>query len=379
MIEYKAKINVLDNVELASDYYTNSYRNNISTCLPLNKVETCKNPFIFGVSKFGDGSALFSEVNYYIHKYLSGETLDSNFPNKEHYAIPNPIEIRLKSKKELKSLTFVFDTYNNVYPCEVYLDTQLSPTKYDKEINNAMVTIFNPEWQKYSNDEYTYYITFKYLNKPKRPLVITGIYSGEEIEVRQRNMVSISRTLSDRADFKLPSFGIISNAGEIEFNDYNGKILEYANNGLLKEGLECKLYLNNSLYNVEQEVGTYQTSNWQYDNDNRKVSVSLKDDLEEWQDINIEGFSYDAKNRPEYNLAGFYDYLHDRTPTKYEMLSFDELDSETQGILNNIIIKYPMLKSGSLWQQWTKICQVAQAHIYKLDNGRTTFVYKGGN
>ena len=121
------------------------------------------------------------------------------------------------------------------------------------------------------------------------------------------------------------------------------------------------------------------TANWEYDNNNRKVSVSLKDDLEEWQDINIEGFSYDAKNRPQYTLEWFYNYLYRETPAKYKMLAFEELDDTTQNILSNCTIRYPMLKSGSLWQQWTKMCQVAQAHIYKLDNGRTTFVYRGGN
>lgn len=371
MIEYKAKIKVLEETKLTLQSSSNLLPNNISsTTIPLNEVKICKSPFILGASKFGDGSALFSNVDFYVQKGLSEEIITSGIDERPHYAIKNPLSLGFYSKEKINSLTFVFDTYNEVYPCEVYLNG--SPQR----ISGSTFTIFNPT--PYSGTT-TYDFEFRYLNKPKRPLIITGIYTGEEIEVRQRNMVSISRTLSDRADFKLPSFGIISNVGEIEFNDYNGKVLQYANNLLLKEGLECRLYLNNSLNTISQEIGVYQTSNWQYDNDNRKVSVSLKDDLEEWQDINVEGFSYDAKNRPEYNLAWFYNYLRDRTPNKYKMLELSELDSQTQSILNNIMIKYPMLKSGSLWQQWNKICQVAQAHIYKLDDGRTTFVYKGGN
>jgi hypothetical protein len=109
------------------------------------------------------------------------------------------------------------------------------------------------------------------------------------------------------------------------------------------------------------------------------VSVSLKDDLEEWQDINVEGMSYDPRDTTSKSLKDFYDYLRGKTPDKYSMLYFTELDPATQNLLSNTFIKYPMLNSGSLWQQWTKLCQVAQAHIYKNNNGETVFVYNGGN
>lgn len=212
------------------------------------------------------------------------------------------------------------------------------------------------------------------------------ISASETLEINRNNVLSVSRNTTDRADYKLPTFGIISNTSEIEFNDVNGKVLQYANDLKLQEGLDCEIYLKNSIYNKNKVVGIYKTATWNYDNNNKKVSVSLKDDLEEWQDINVEGFGYDAKNRKSQTLYIFYEYLRGKTPTKYNMLAFNELDDNTKAILNNITIMYPMLKSGSLWQQWTKLCQVAQAHIYKKVEiindkfySRTAFVYRGGN
>ena len=373
MNNINAKINVIEGTEDISFDYINFNGNNISSSVSEIK-RSNQNPFIFGVSKFGDGSKLYDKVDYYI---------SNNIYTNEHNWVKEYLKVTTTNR--INTLTFVFDDIKNIYPNAMRFNDNTGASIKRVELTSPIITIETPfDSKSITNDNpYGCTITFEGLNKPNSPFIFKGVYSGETIEINSRNIISISRNSSDRADFKLPSFGIISNTSEIEFNDTNGKILQYAKDLLLKEGLECNIYLKNSLYdsfeNDGKLIGVFTTANWEYDNNNRKVSVSLKDDLEEWQDINIEGFSYDAKNRPQYTLEWFYDYLRDRTPTKYKMLIFEELDTTTQNILLNCTIRYPMLKSGSLWQPWTKMCQVAQAHIYKLDNGRTTFVYRGGN
>lgn len=376
MNSLNAKINVIEGDSFT--YANHGFNgNNISSKITSVK-NTNQNPFIFGVSKFGDGSCLYNSVDYFISSDLSSSTINSS--GYYNYNQSRNMWLEITSQNKINSLTFIFDNLKDIHPYQIrFSDNYLNEIK-TITVNSSTLTIEEPFGDKIP----TYYrIVFIGLNKPNSPFVFKGVYSGETIEINSRNIISISRNSSDRADFKLPSFGIISNTSEIEFNDTNGKILQYAKDLLLKEGLECNIYLKNSLYdsfeNDGKLIGVFTTANWGYNNNNRKVSVSLKDDLEEWQDINIEGFSYDAKNRPQYTLEWFYDYLYDRTPTKYKMLTFEELETTTQGILSNCTIKYPMLKSGSLWQQWTKMCQVAQAHIYKLNNGKTTFVYRGGN
>ena len=211
-------------------------------------------------------------------------------------------------------------------------------------------------------------------------------------EFDRRNLLSIERSIFDRSDLKLPSWGIISNLGNLEFNDANKRFLAYANAGVLVEGMKCELYLNNTLVNgAIERIGTFYTDTWDYDNDNRVVSVSLKDDLEEWQDINVAEISYDPRKIEHKPFKWFYVELWKLTSNRfyaeediygngnYNMLAFDELDTDTQDILQNAYIQYPLLESGSLWVQWTKLCEVCQLHIYKDNNGVVVCRYNGGN
>ena len=209
-------------------------------------------------------------------------------------------------------------------------------------------------------------------------------------EFDRHNLLSIERSIFDRSDLKLPSWGIISNVGELEFNDINSRFLGYANAGFLVEGMKCELFLNNTLVNgANEKIGTFYTDNWEYDNDNQVVSVSLKDDLEEWQEINVEEIIYNPSKPEHKNFAYFYEKLWLLTSNRtyngvkgngnYNMLAMGELDGYTQEVLYQTYLKYPLLKYASLWSQWIKICQVCQLHIYKDNNGVVVCRYNGGN
>lgn len=233
-------------------------------------------------------------------------------------------------------------------------------------------------------------------NTANAPFILGSVYIKEKIDINRNNLISMSSQIADRSDFKLPSFGIISNVGNLEFNDQFGEIQFYAEELLLQSGLTCEIFLNNTLVDGKSEkIGNFETDQWDYDNDNRSVSVSLKDDLEEWQDINVEAVSYDARNPQEKPLMWVYEHLWKLTSNRnsyvnangeiitasgnYNMLSFYELDEDTQTVLNETYMQYPLLESGSLWQQWTKLCQVCQLHIYKENDGVIVCRYNGGN
>lgn len=44
------------------------------------------------------------------------------------------------------------------------------------------------------------------------------------------------------------------------------------------------------------------------------------------------------------------------------------IDNFTLNYLKNIIIKYPYLEESTLWEQWNKLCVLAQLSIYPKDN-----------
>lgn len=44
------------------------------------------------------------------------------------------------------------------------------------------------------------------------------------------------------------------------------------------------------------------------------------------------------------------------------------IDNFTSNYLKNIIIKYPYLEESTIWEQWNKLCILAQLSIYPKDN-----------
>jgi hypothetical protein len=281
----------------------------------------------------------------------------------------SPYEIEV-SGNEIKALTIAFDTINNRHPYSIKIDGE----EYVDDDAIFTINLQSANSHKISIDNW---------NAPSYPLVIMGIYVDITIEVDYAKLISLDRSIFDRSDTELPSYGIISNSGSLSFNDLNGEIKDYAEQMLLTSDLKVVISLNNTLAKTEQKVGTFETRDWDYDNDNRSVSVSLSDDLEEWQDIQIEGFGYDQRQPYKVlgrgSMADLYDWLHKRTPSKYDMLSYEELDESTKEILYNTTIQYPVLKSGSLWQQWTKLCEVCALYIYKNNDNKTVCSYTYGS
>lgn len=204
--------------------------------------------------------------------------------------------------------------------------------------------------------------------------------NGKVIPLNNKRIISISANSFDRSDITRPSYGIISNTGELEFNDFDSEFLNYANQRLLTSDLPVSIFLNNTLYKTtRQQIGKFQTRSWNYDNNNRRVSVSLKDDLEEWQDIPIVGISYDPIYNEATSMRSYYGILYSKTPNKYQMLPFRELDEKTQLILQETTIQYKILKVGNLWEQWRKLCEVCALYIYKNSDGKTVCNYTYGS
>ena len=328
-----------------------------------NQITTTKNTLILGQGNKLNGDYIMGgSINYYrsddtssTDGTLKSTTLIISLSNGTFESVPTIVE---------------FDSINNIYPTSVLIDG-----------NNYSVTgsrFLIPPIKATSIS-----INISNLNKGNSPLIIRNIYAKTTYDVNIKNIISMKFTINERSDLKLPSYGIISNVGEIEFYDNDKTILLLAENLRLEKGLPCNIYLeyygNDETPVYLDNVAQYYTDQWNYDNENFSVSLSLKDDLEEWQDINVEGLNYDPRNPQSQPFSYFYKYLHGITTEKgYNMVSYDRLTNETKSILDNYFVQYPLLESGTLWQQWTKLCQVCQFHIYK-DKGIIQCKYLGGN
>lgn len=204
--------------------------------------------------------------------------------------------------------------------------------------------------------------------------------SADPIEINRSNIISIDSSIFDRSDLKMPSFGLISNTGSIKFIDTDGTIESYAQNRLLTGGMNVSISLNNTLYKRTQQIASFETEQWNYDNESRVVDVSLTSGLEKLQEIMYEGIPYDfsTENR---NFEWLYRRLYEATTTnpKFKMKRFDELDSSTKERISKLYLQYPCIEASNLWAEWAKFCVATQTHIFKNIDGIITCNYLGGN
>lgn len=339
-----------------------------------------KNPFILGTSKLGGGEQGDSATYERKSKAYIG-TVSSN--NNGDFSKNYEIKIGTSSGNEIiRAFTIVFDTTRNQYPTSI-------------EVNGKTYENSSPYFHFFGDELSTHTIKISNWNKPNSPLVIQTIYSALDIIIDLRNMISLNSRIIDRSDIKMPSWGIISNTGDIDFKELYGEIEYCINENLITQGSLCSIILEDTLSGRETGVATFYTDTWDYDDDDKTVMLSLKDDLEEWQDINVNEIPYDPIDINSKPFSWFYEYLWKLTSNRssyvnsngetiigtgsYNMLSILELDEDTKSVLNNTYIQYPLLEKGNLWQQWTKLCQVCQLHIYKNNNGVVVCRYNGGN
>ena len=363
MITLTAKIDILpsedDKLNLLSDEPS---KNRISNDLVevFGKKTNYDSPFFLGASNFGGGEKFTNENIDGKHEkeyFVSEIRADENGDFSSGIYI-----VALDETQQMTSLTIAFDTQNNRHPTKINIDG----VEYTDD--DAIFTVGN------LTPKSSHSITITDWNTPNYPIVITGIYSNVSIEINSKNLISLETSLYDRSDLNLPSFGIISNNGNIEFNDYSGEVRDYAEQRLLQSGLKCDIILKNTLVeNAEKTVAVFETDKWNYNNEEKTVSVSLKDDLEEWQNINVTHVYYKRNETERKQLSWWYKYLHDITTSKgFFMISFDELDEKTKSVLNSIYIDSPYLNDCNLWSAWDKVCKASLSHIYK-NSGKIIF------
>jgi hypothetical protein len=270
--------------------------------------------------------------------------------------------------------TIAFDIVNNRHPKTITIyPTNNEDMKKKYAVDDSIFTV----WGLEQEDSYT--LVFSDWSEPKQPLVITGIYVDIKIDINSRNMIALNRSISYRGDNKLPSYGIISNVGNLEFNDLDGEIKDYAEQLLLTSDLKVDIYLNNTLTKSSEKVGVFQTETWDYDNDNNIVNVSIGDSLEELQDNEHDGFSLDYDNISAKSISWIYDKLVASAPSKYRIQSSINLDAVTKNLMDNTRIGVPFLNAGNFWAQFNKLSTLCLLRMYKTKNGETTVKYHGGD
>lgn len=358
MITIAARINVSENDgrinTLSSNLSGNNVSADINSILGKRSVDI-GNPFILGASKLDSGACYADSLPYFFGSQLSNKNGIFN----------SPYIITIKGEN-IRQFVIAFNIQNKEFPNSIIVDGE---TIYDDD----------PVWEINVNTADTHTIEINNWNTPNAPLIITSIYADISIEIDRNNLIAFNSDIFDRGNVQQPSYGIISNSAHLTFSDLNEEAFDLITQQILHSGIKVDVWLNNSDSNTKEPVCLMETRELSYDNDNRIVQLSLKDNLEEWQDINVESVNYDPLNGEPKTVQWFYEYLYSKTPDIYNLLSFDKLDEKTKEVLSNTKIEYPLLDSGSLWDSWQKLCELCLLHIYVDYNGNTVVKYNGGN
>lgn len=364
MIRITAKINIGENggtlnTVTGTQQGVEVPRINVSSTL--NEVkghhEQIQRPFILGRSRLGGGDCFTKKANYFISRQASGA--NGNFSQN--------VVINI-SGSDITLLTIIFNKRDNEFPKSILVDGEAF---YDDD----------PTWTIPLDGGNTHTITISNWNKHNSPLVISSIYTDLSITLDDTNLLDFERTIMDRSDIRKPSFGIISNTSSLSFIDKDGEVADYIAQQIISSKNVISAYLENTETGAKEQIAYFNTQQWSQPDSQSLVNVSLKDDLEEWQDINVPAINYVPTVSTPKTAEWFYKHLwqfmnepEDNPLKKYKMLSFDELDSATKAVLSGTTIKYPFLESASLWAQWDKLCQLCFLHIYKRSDGRTVCI-----
>lgn len=306
-------------------------------------------PFMLGKSKLGAGNYYISQLPYIVGRELANENGE----------FTNSYTISITSYQILEQIIIVFDTINRTHPNSIIVDGK---TYIDDDPQFEIV---------FREKKITHTITINNWNTPNTPLIITSIYANANIEIDRKTLLHYDSSIFDRSNINYPSYGIMSNGGSITLADYDEQILDLITQKILHSGISVEVFLTNTLTDKSEQLAKLSITELKYDNDNRSVDLQLKDSLEEWQELNVEAIYYNPAKPTTQNCKWLYDYLYSKTPQKYSMLSFIELDKETKNILTNTIIQYPLLESDNLWNEWDKLCQLCHLNIFVNESGRT--------
>ena len=358
MLQIKARINISGTTQGATiTAVSNLKGNNVSGVVNdvVNKVSVpLGNPFVLGRSVTGIKDVYYDKLPY----YMGGQLADESGNFQEKYVITF-------TGKTVSNYIIAFDKENDRHPNTVTVDGVVLTD------NTAQLEL------PLDSSKTTHTIEIDNWNTPDYPLIITGLYAVKDLEITQKNLESFSSNIMDRQNAEYPTYGLISNSANLSFYDFDESALDLIITKVLHSGVHVIVWLGDDETGVSEQICEMEIRELSYDNNNRKVDITMKDNLEDMQNINVSAINYDPRYPQSQTGQWYYEYLYNITVglNKYNILSFENLDAQTQNVFRKTNIEYPLLESGNLWDSWDKLCQLCLLHMYIDNENRVVVKY----
>ena len=343
MIKLTAQIKVIDGGGLVKSVQMNNEPNNIGSDISsvMGVERQARLSAFSGYSLVGDGSFYDTKVDYYVGSVAADENGD--------FETSYELTISLDGSAS-RPLTLCFDNARGQHPRTIIVN---GTTEY--EVTDSKVTIDTIDGSS------TQTITISNWTEPKAPLVITGIYTSLILDLDYTRIADIEVPHIERSNIDKPSYGIYSNSGSLQIVDSKGEVQYYTEKRMLTNGNEITVAIENTLNGFKQTVGVFNTTDWDYDYIGATASCTLSEGLIELQETNFA----DVPLEVGVIVSGedTYKMLYNATPSKYNFLHYDDLSVRTKARLSSITMPMFFVNEGSLWTQWTKLCELCRGYI----------------
>lgn len=201
----------------------------------------------------------------------------------------------------------------------------------------------------------------------------------------KREIIEIESLSQSNSDASSIFYGVLPNSGSVKLLDINNKIKDLIDRKIIsKEPLNFNLYVNDKLTQKHISV------NNDYDNNEKILSVSFSNDLDDFRNINYGRpflsnklkVSESSYNYPDsvnaYDLIVDTLYENGFKPTD-EMFSDKTLLSDgtiatLKEYLKSIIIDYPYITTSTLEDTFNKLCTICQIQLIQDDSGNLKFI-----
>lgn len=216
----------------------------------------------------------------------------------------------------------------------------------------------------------------------KLEAVIT-LNNGNIITIDYRDIKSLKSQTLDRTQYENVSFGVVSSKNSIYILDVRSTLYRLMISKELYYGEKVEFFILNSINpNKKELINTRYATDWKYDSLDKTVSCELSDLLQDWQQIDVP--TADSIFRNEVNIRNLtykdaYNILYNLTPAKYNMLSFEELDSKTKQVLEESDIHFYRRDDKNLWSAWNTLANASLCHIFMDERSKTIFRYNLGD
>lgn len=364
MLELRGKIHLSDSgnsgslSNVTSSIGGNNISENISSVIN-NPVAPTYSPFLLGYSRVGGNDRLMSSAPFFIGSI--GSDKNGKFTTG---VINNNYSIVLEGTN-IESVIIKFNTLKNEHPNSVIV---YGETYYDDDAQ------FEIKFPTVANIRV---ITINNWNTPNSVFVIESIIVGLDIEINNDNLISYNDNINQKSDLEYPVYAVISNKGSLVLHDYDEKILDLITRKILHSNVKVEISLYDSTADTSTVINKYQIQSLSYDNENKKCDIALFDNLEQLQEINVNDINYTPTVSTSKPLSYIYTHLYNITVLNgFDMLSLNELDSDTKSILENTQIEYPVLESSNLWDEWNKLCEATLSNMYLDKNNKIIFKHK---